>query len=383
MKRIIIVGSGGIGRACGLILLRHYKEENIRLALADIDQDQCLDSISWIERGLGKSISSIEVMPINDKSLKNWNPSGDILLDCTPGACCLAVAEVAVRNQMHYANLSEHIFETKKIIKLVNGNSKGFILQTGLAPGFINIFTIKLILSFEESHPDIPIENVKMRVGALSSCVSSPSYYAFTWSPAGVSTEYLNDAEVLKDGKVQFVKPLSEREELFIEGEFFEADFTSGGSSDLPNYYQNKIKNLEYKSLRYPGHYSWINQLKKKLGNKLDAESLKWEMLNQTSFQENDRVLIYASVIGRNKLGYWIEKNKYLEVRPAQFNGVMMSAIQRTTASALAQSAELLLQDKIRGSVLQSKMPIDEFLTGTFVEEHYGTCFNDFKWQYD
>jgi saccharopine dehydrogenase-like NADP-dependent oxidoreductase len=379
MKKIIIVGSGGIGRACGLILLKNDKTRNLNLALADIDQDQCFQSVAWIERGMGKSNLPIEVIPIGDKSLKEWNPSGDILLDCTPGACCLAVAEVAVRNQMHYANLSEHIFETKKILKLVNGGSKGFILQTGLAPGFVNILTRKLIQTFENNHPSIPIEQVKMRVGALSSCVSSPSYYAFTWSPAGVSNEYLNDAEILKDGKVQFVKPLSEKEELILEGEFLEADYTSGGSSDLPTYFQDKIKHLDYKSLRYPGHYLWINQLKKKLGNKLDAASLQSEMLHSIPFQEDDRVLIYASVMGRNKLGYWIEKNKHLEIRPAQVNGIRMSAIQRTTASSLAQSAELLLQGKIKGAILQSKIPMDEFLTGTFVKEHYGSSFNDFS----
>ena len=379
MKTIIIVGSGGIGRACGLILSSHFKEDRMKLVMADIDQDQCMESLSWIKRGLGNDNTQIEVMLIDDESLKNWNPSGDILLDCSPGANCLAVAEVAVRNQMHYANLTENVPETKKIIKLVKGNPKGFVLQTGVAPGFINVYTKKLVHSFEKNHPDIPIEKVKMRVGALSICASSPSYYAFTWSPAGVSTEYLNDAEVLKVGKVQFIKPLSDREELYIEGELFEADLTSGGSSDLPDYYQHRIKNLEYKSLRYPGHFSWIEQLKKKLGKNLNAEALKMEMLNEIPFQESDRVVMYASVAGRNKLGYWIENNKCLEVRPQKYNSVMMSAIQRTTASALAQSAELLMQGNMQGPILQSGIPTDEFLTGNFVEEHYGTFFNDFK----
>lgn len=128
MKTIIIVGSGGIGRACGLILSSHFKEDRMKLVMADIDQDQCMESLSWIKRGLGNDNTQIEVMLIDDESLKNWNPSGDILLDCSPGANCLAVAEVAVRNQMHYANLTENVPETKKIIKLVKGNPKGFVL---------------------------------------------------------------------------------------------------------------------------------------------------------------------------------------------------------------------------------------------------------------
>ena len=143
MERIIVVGAGGIGRACGLILLRHYK--NIHLIMADIDAAQCENAIHWIERGLGKSPPAIENMPISDASLNDWNPSADILLDCTPGALCLSVAKVAVRNRMHYANLTENVPETKKILELVKGHSKGFVLQTGVAPGYINILTKKLI----------------------------------------------------------------------------------------------------------------------------------------------------------------------------------------------------------------------------------------------
>lgn len=375
MKKIIIVGSGGIGRACGLILAQYFKEK-IQLVMADTEMEQCQKSLAWIHKGLGRANSKIELMHIEDASLKTWNPTGDILLDSSPGANCLAVAEVAVRNQMHYANLTENVPETKKILKLVNGSTKGFVLQTGLAPGFINVYARKLIESFDEKHNGIKVENVKMRVGALSTCATSPSYYAFTWSPAGVSTEYLNDAEVLKNGKVQFIASLSEREEVFIKGELFEADLTSGGSSDLPDHFQNSLKNLDYKSLRYPGHYSWIKDLKNKLGTNLNSASLKEEMLKQIPFQQDDRVVIYVSVAGRNKSGHWMEENKFLEISPIIYDQISMSAIQRTTASALAQSAELLMQDGLRGAILQSKMPMDPFLGGHFVKEHYG-AFNN------
>src|SRR5690554_4871077 len=154
MSRIIIVGAGGIGRACGLILLKHYGTSHV-VVLADIDQSQCDFSKDWIERGLGQSISSLETDLIEDRSLVNWNPEGDILLDCSPGANCAAVASVALRNQMHYANLTENVPETKKIISMVNGSKNGFILQTGLAPGYISVFSNKLIRQFGESYPDV------------------------------------------------------------------------------------------------------------------------------------------------------------------------------------------------------------------------------------
>lgn len=376
MKKIIIVGAGGIGKACGLILLEHFSKGEVKVELADISVSQCERARRWIYNGLGKK-QEIEILEIKD--LASWNPTGDILLDCTPGRYSVDVAKVALKNNMHYANLTEHVSETKEIISITRGSENGFILQTGLAPGFINVFTNCLVDLFEKSHPEIQIEHVKMRVGALSPYVTSPSYYAFTWSPVGVSTEYLNDAEVLKKGKVQMEPSLSQREDLIINGELFEADLTSGGASDLPDYYKNKIENLEYKTLRYPGHYSRVDQLKEMLGNDLNPETLKAKMLDETSFQEYDRVLIYSSVAGRNEAGYWMEKNKHLEVRPVNFNGIVLTGIQRTTASALCQSALLLMAGNLKGPVLQSQIPTKPFLSGLFIEQHYGNFYEDFK----
>lgn len=372
MSRIIIVGAGGIGRACGLMLLKHYGTDHT-VVLADIDQGQCDFSRNWTENGLGQQISALETILIEDVSLHEWDPEGDVILDCSPGANCAAVARVAMRNGMHYANLTENVPETKKIMAMARETANGFILQTGLAPGYINVFSNRLIRQFKKSNPDVSIEDVKMRVGALSIYASSPSYYAFTWSPVGVSTEYLNDAEVLREGKVQLVESLSEREQLLIEGELLEADLTSGGASDLPSFYQGKIDNLDYKSLRYPNHFSWIQRIKDNLGEALNIESLKREMLKEASFQEEDRVLLYASVSGHTKEGFKLERASHLEVRAVKVEGILMSAIQRTTASALAQCAVMLLEGRIRGLTLQSGVPTDEFLSGHFVAAHYGS----------
>ena len=72
----------------------------------------------------------------------------DILLDCSPGGQAPRMARFAKDFKMHYANLTEYVAETDEIIELAEDAETGFILQTGLAPGFINVLAMSLYQKF-------------------------------------------------------------------------------------------------------------------------------------------------------------------------------------------------------------------------------------------
>ncbi len=369
-KKIIIAGAGGIGRACGLILLQHFGSD-IDLTLADINEKQCDQAEAWIQAGLSSSVTITKtVLPSNPQD--HWNPSGDLLLDCTPGKFAAEMAMVALRNQMHYANLTENVPATKKIYEIAKNASTGFALQTGLAPGFINQLGRLTVEHFKEKHPQQTIESIKMRVGALSQYASSPGFYAFIWNPMGVSTEYLNESEVIDNFKKVTKPSLSAREQIIINGVCYEADLTSGGAADLPDFYEGKVRELNYKTLRYPGHFEYIDQLKHELGHDLSIESLLRRMKKEIPVQDQDRVLIYCSVSEKDETGKYYEIIRHHEIRPAQYGAVRLTAIQRATAGALAQTAILLLSDRFRGLLTQSRYPLEEFLNGDIIREHYG-----------
>src|SRR5690606_36926155 len=221
-----------------------------------------------------------------------------LLLDCTPGKFAPQFAEIALRNGMHYANLTEHVPATRKIYELAQNAPTGFALQTGLAPGFINLLAMKSTQVFSQLHPGYTVDRIRMRVGSLSQYATSPAFYAFVWSPMGVSTEYLNDSEVI-EAYQQTKKPsLSEREQIVINGTVYEADLTSGGAADLPTHFAGNIRELNYKTLRYPGHFDYILGLKKRLGSNLTRKTLLQAMLEDIPTQDQDRVLIYCSISG-------------------------------------------------------------------------------------
>ena len=104
---------------------------------------------------------------IND-AMKAAFEKCDVLLDCSPGAQAPKMARFAVDFKMHYANLTEYVDETDEITRLAKDADTGFILQTGLAPGFINVLAMSLYNQFVEKYENETVEKIGMKVGALT-----------------------------------------------------------------------------------------------------------------------------------------------------------------------------------------------------------------------
>ncbi len=99
------------------------------------------------------------------------------------------------------------------------------------------------------------IDELRIRVGALPAEPTGALGYQLAFNPAGLINEYAEPCEVLRDGAYATVEPLTGREE--IEWEPFgtlEAFHTAGGSSTLPRRLAGIVDDLDYKTLRYPGH---------------------------------------------------------------------------------------------------------------------------------
>jgi len=146
------------------------------------------------------------------------------------------------------------------------------IPDCGLAPGFVSILAKDAISA-------IRADDISIKVGGLPNeqltKIGAAGYlnYAEVFSTAGLWNEYTMPATVLRDGKIQKIKSLTEYETVTVCGEKLEAFVTSGGISTLPTSYQNYVKNIEYKTLRYPGHYYVLKVLQEL--NQLSVENLE------------------------------------------------------------------------------------------------------------
>jgi saccharopine dehydrogenase-like NADP-dependent oxidoreductase len=374
-RRVLIAGAGGMGRAVGL-LLRELGDFEVDLFLGDSDGRRAEAAAAWIREG---SPRPGEVrwfhLPaaLSSAAFEQALEASELLLDCLPGKEAPRMALLALKHHLHYANLTEHVRETDEVIAMAAGAERGFVLQTGLAPGFINVLANGLFQRFCREHQATTAETMQMRVGALTTTARPPHYYGFTWSSIGVATEYVEPATVIRDGKSATRPSLSDRETLLIHGVLYEEALTSGGAADLPQALAGRLGKLDYKTLRYPGHYAWVQSILDEAPAGVDrAEYLLRRMEQEVPFVDDDLVTTYAAVEGRAADGSLRRLEDARVIRPCRIGSHTLKAIQATTAAGLAESAHLLLQGECKGICQQSKVDPLRFLGGPFVSAIYG-----------
>lgn len=373
-KKIFIAGSGGIGEAVAL-LTREWAEFETEIFLGDVSEDNLLKAKDFVLRNSRKTSKIEIVLMAKDRVNDAMNAAFegcDALLDCSPGGQSPRMARFAKDFKMHYANLTEYVAETDEIIRFAKDAETGFVLQTGLAPGFINVLAMSLYQKFVAQFENEIVEKIGMKVGALTAHAHQPHFYGFTWSPIGVATEYVKPSRVIRDYKITEQPALSDREIIVIGGRSYEADLTSGGAADLPEFFTGKTKRLDYKTLRHVGHYAWVDGVIRQFPNDENLpKNLLDKFLREIPSLENDFVLVHASVEGFDNKNARRLVEKAFFVEPLEINGHFLRAIQTTTAVPLIESAMMLLTGDYKGVILQSQIEPEKFLQGSFVSKIY------------
>lgn len=376
--KVSIFGGGGIGRAVGFFLARHGVVDEIRIL--DANQRSVEEAADFLRPKVGSGIK-IETRVADlaqPDSLGGWLEGSDLLLDCLPGHLAVEVAKLARAHGKHYVNATEHVAATRAIEELAAGAEQAFVLQAGLAPGYVNILGMALLERAEQKHQVEAFDRLEMRVGALTRHAGPPAYYGWTWSTAGVATEYVEDALVVRDHQLKLLPALSERRLRVLGGVTYEEDLTSGGAADLPEKLAAKVREIDYKTLRWPGHYAYVEKVLGELAkdDPRRIENLEQRMADDVPHVEQDKVVISAALEFLATGPHGKPMRRRLEVLQdiprKSIAGTYLRAIQSTTASSLAEVARMALQGKWRGVVTQSQIPPQAFLAGPIVTEVYG-----------
>jgi saccharopine dehydrogenase-like NADP-dependent oxidoreductase len=356
MHPILIMGSGKIGTLIAF-LLANTKE--YRVFLSDIKPDQ---------HRLGRlaSLPHCEVVTLNaeeESSVLDFIKQRQIeaVLSCLPYYHNTRVATVASRANIHYFDLTEDVNVTHTIQTLSKQSKHAFVPQCGLAPGFIGLVTHHLMQHFEKC------DNVKMRVGALPQHSSNALHYALTWSTDGLINEYGNPCEAIEGGEVVSVPPLEGLEEIIIDGIPYEAFHTSGGAGNLINAYKGKVKQLDYKTIRYPGHCEKMKFLMNDLNLNERRDTLKQILEGALPYTHEDKVLVYVSVTGLQQ-GKHTEERYVKQFYPQMIGDHLWSAIQLTTASSLCAIVDVVFShpDHYHGFIPQESFQWEAFITNRF-----------------
>ena len=374
MDKIFIAGAGGIGRAAALLIL-DAQDWDCEVVLGDVSELQLNEAKDWIQKGIGRRAVVDTFLMATSEDIEFYEQvlsDCDVMLDCLPGAFAPSMARLCIHYGLHYANLTEHVMATKEIMAIAADAETGFILQTGLAPGYINNLAMHLVESFRSQYGVEKLEKLAMRVGALTQYTESPHYYGFTWSTIGVATEYVNESEAVRNNEIVSLPSLSERETLIINGKHYETELTSGGAADLPYALKDDIAHIDYKTIRYPGHFDWVKSwLDTHTDSKTLVTDLEKYLLEYIPHVEDDVIVIYASVTGYDQLGNLRSLQQGHHIYPLMVGNITMRAIQTCTAAPLVECARLLLSGEYAGVITQSQIEPSAILDGTIVRQAY------------
>ena len=375
MHHVFIAGGGGIGRALGL-LLRTERSFPATVTIGDLTLETAEAAADFANAEAPDPPATGIAMPPegSDPGLDQALGRAEVLVDCLPGSQAPRMARLAVEHGLHYLNLTEYVAETEQVLELARGASTCFALQCGLAPGYINVLAHDL---FERACTRWGVErvdSVRMRVGALTRHATAPHFYGWTWSPVGVATEYVEPAIAVRGGARVELPSLSERAPLLVEGIWLEEDLTSGGAADLPEALAGRVQHLDYKTLRFPGHYAWVDRELASIGEAPNRSlELERRMRAAVPHCQDDQVVVYADVEGTDARGERRAERAALVVPPIEVGGRHLRAIQSTTAAGVAEVLRLIVERGLSGPLLQSQVPTAEFLGGPFVQLAYGS----------
>jgi len=352
MKNILIAGAGRIGTliACLLAETNQYQ-----IYLADIKFDS--EFIAKL-----KNINILQVNVQDHTAIADIIHRYDIqaIISCLPFYCNITIARIAKEFNLDYFDLTEDVNVTAEIEHLAKNANNAFVPQCGLAPGFVNIVAHSLMHSFTQ------LNSVKLRVGALPQYADNPLRYALTWSTDGLINEYINPCLVIENSTLVKKSAMDDLEELTLDGVQYEVFNTSGGLGSLAKKYAGKVKELNYKTIRYPGHCEKMRFLLQELRLAENRELLKSLLENSLPRTQQDVVVVYVHVTGE-KQGKFYQEKYFHKFYPQEIVGLQWTAIQVSTAAGACAVVDLVLNsDRFHGFVTHEDFAVADIMKGQF-----------------
>lgn len=246
--RMLVLGAGLQGSACAYDLLQHSEVTEVRLA--DLHVDQLPE---FLKPYVGKRLIPTPLDVRDRDAVLALMRESVAVMSAIPYYFNYDLAKLAVEAGTNFADLggnTEIVFKQKELDEKARAQGITVIPDCGLAPGMVNILAQLGISRLDTT------DTVKIFVGGLPQHPEPPLNYHIVYSLEGVLDYYTTQSWVLRNGERLQMKALSEREPIQFPapvGEL-EAFHTAGGLSTMAFTYGGKIPNMEYKTLRYPGH---------------------------------------------------------------------------------------------------------------------------------
>ena len=246
--KILVLGAGRMGFGAVYDLVNNSPDVSV-VTVADAD----FEKAQHIENTIDSPKLSAVQMDVSDyKKTSELMRRHDSAISCVNYWFNAELSEIAIETQTNFCDLGGNNYVVEKQLALdekAKNAEINVIPDCGLAPGMVSILAMDGANRFDE------IEEIHIRVGGLPQNPKPPLDYQLVFSVEGLINEYIEKARVIRSGQIAEVESMTELESLSFE-DFpeLEAFQTSGGTSTLPDTFLGKIRELDYKTIRYAGH---------------------------------------------------------------------------------------------------------------------------------
>jgi len=344
--KILVLGAGRMGLGAAYDLAHNSGAGVEAITIADIDLERA--------RAVAETIKSEKVTPVQvdvgaAEQVVGLMRGHDAAISCVTYFHNLQLARAAIEAQVNFCDLGGNNAMVDAELALdeeARAAGSNIIPDCGLAPGMVSVLAAHGAARFDE------LEEIHIRVGGLPQEPKPPLDYQIVFSVEGLINEYVERARVLRGGRIVEVESMTELERLEFPAPFqeMEAFQTSGGTSTLPDTFSGRLQELDYKTIRYPGHcerFKLLIDLGLASGDPLEIDGVRLSprrllgemLLRRLPADEPDVVLIRVEFLGhlagaRRRLRY--------DIIDHFDHSTGLSAMMRTTAFPASIIAQMM-----------------------------------------
>lgn len=245
--KILVLGAGRMGHGAVFDLI-HNSPDVSAVTVADFD----LAKAESVAEAVGGNVDAGQIDASNYDDVVALIRGHDSVISCVNYWYNESLSRAAIETKANFCDLGGNNYVVDSQLALdAEAKAAGIniIPDCGLAPGMVSILAMHGAAKFDEIH------EIHIRVGGLPQHPQPPLNYQLVFSVEGLINEYIEVARVIRDGEITEVESMTEIESLAFDGfPPLEAFQTSGGTSTLPDTFLGKIRELDYKTIRYAGH---------------------------------------------------------------------------------------------------------------------------------
>lgn len=280
--RVTIFGAGNLGSA----LAAHLTRGAGGFAVEILDpSEQALDRLRDLDLPVARHL-----LPHEDSLVPALKHS-DVVVAAAPEWALPVIARAAASAGTHYLDFSPPRAATIEILAPL-ARRRVVLNGCGVSPGLVGNIARSLLARCA------PAGDLSIRVGAVPRYPTNRLGYGQIWDIDGLIDEYTQPCEALRDGEVASLAPLENLEHVAIDGVTYEAFTTSRGLAELDMFRLAGLRNVTFKTLRYPGHLDHMKFLLDDLGLRGRRDMLRSLLLNGLPIVDDDVLILLLTARG-------------------------------------------------------------------------------------